>query len=133
MKKKKKTYGFTIAVKELRETVPNLFRYTSAYKRNNNITSKGMWEMFSESREKKQDDDTLPEDVLKLEPGRGMFPEVDPTAMEGEDYNMCHFWSNFEIARFDFYRSKQYTEFFEMLDRSGGFWSERVRPPPIPA
>ena len=28
-----KTYGFTIAVKELRETVPNLFRYASAFKR----------------------------------------------------------------------------------------------------
>jgi mannosyltransferase len=126
MKKNNKTYGFTIAVKELRETVPNLFRYTSAYKRNNNITSKGMWEMFAEKREKKVDLDNLPEDVRKLEPGRGKLPDIDPTAMEGEDYNMCHFWSNFEIARFDFYRSKQYTDFFEMLDRSGGFWTERV-------
>ncbi|KAI5845551.1 nucleotide-diphospho-sugar transferase [Tricharina praecox] len=131
MRKNNKTYGFTIAVKELRETVPNLFRYVSAYKRNNNITSKGMWEMFAEKREKKEDQDTLPEDVLKLEPGRGKFPEVDPTAMEGEDYNMCHFWSNFEIARFDFYRSKQYTDFFETLDRSGGFWTERWGDAPV--
>ena len=35
-----KTYGFTIAVKELRETVPNIFRYASAYKRLNNLESR---------------------------------------------------------------------------------------------
>lgn len=130
MKKHNKTYGFTIAVKELRETVPNLFRYSSAYKRNNNITSQGLWEMFAEPKPAKQDakreKDTLPEDVLKLEPGRGKAAEVDPTAMEGEDYNMCHFWSNFEIARLDFFRSEAYENFFQTLDRSGGFWTERV-------
>ena len=131
MKKNNKTYGFTIAVKELRETVPNLFRYVSAYKRNNNLTTTNLWQMFADKREKKEDPKVnLPEDVLKLEPGRGKIPTVDGTAMEGEDYNMCHFWSNFEIARFDFYRSKQYEDFFEMLDRSGGFWAERVRFPP---
>lgn len=131
MKKNNKTYGFTIAVKELRETVPNLFRYSSAYMRNNNITSQGMWEMFAEpkpaKKEEEKNKDNLPEDVLKLEPGRGKPVEVDPTAMEGEDYNMCHFWSNFEIARLDFYRSKEYEDFFQMLDKSGGFWNERVR------
>jgi len=53
-------------------------------------------------------------------------PEVDPESMEGENYNMCHFWSNFEIARLDFFRSKEYEDFFEMMDHSGGFWAERV-------
>jgi hypothetical protein len=42
MIREKKTYGFTIAVKELKETVPNIFRYASAYKRMNNLTSKGL-------------------------------------------------------------------------------------------
>ena len=51
---------------------------------------------------------------------------IDPEGMEGENYNMCHFWSNFEIARLDFFRSKEYEEFFQMMDRSGGFWMERV-------
>ncbi|CCX15507.1 glycolipid 2-alpha-mannosyltransferase-domain-containing protein [Pyronema domesticum] len=135
MKKNNKTYGFTIAVKELRETVPNLFRYSSAYMRNNNITSQGMWEMFAEpkpaKKEEEKNKDNLPEDVLKLEPGRGKPVEVDPTAMEGEDYNMCHFWSNFEIARLDFYRSKEYEDFFQMLDKSGGFWNERWGDAPV--
>lgn len=39
---------------------------------------------------------------------------------------MCHFWSNFEIARLDFFRSKEYEDFFQMMDKSGGFWTERV-------
>lgn len=47
--------------------------------------------------------------------------------MEGEKYNMCHFWSNFEIAKLSWFRSKEYNDFFEMMDRSGGFWMERVR------
>lgn len=137
-----KTYGFTIAVKELRETVPNIWRYASAYKRMNNLTSKGLWEMFVEPKpepernEPPQDPETppLPEEILRSEPGRNGLPEIDPEAMEGESYNMCHFWSNFEIARLSFFRSKEYEDFFEMMDRSGGFWMERVsrRSTPLP-
>lgn len=131
-----KTYGFTIAVKELRETVPNIFRYASAYKRNNNLASKGLWEMFieplpdKEPEELPEDDPKykppLPEEILRSDPGRNTLPEIDPEAMEGEKYNMCHFWSNFEIARLSWFRSKEYEDFFEMMDRSGGFWMERV-------
>jgi len=150
MARSNKTYGFTIAVKELKETVPNIFRYASAYKRTHNLTSQGLWEMFVEPKEGFNQDGTpkkdaikpedlpkddpkyadkqkpLPEDILRTEPGAGTLPDIDPEAMEGEVYNMCHFWSNFEIARLDFFRSKEYEEFFEMMDRSGGFWMERV-------
>lgn len=134
MARANKTYGFTIAVKELKETVPNIFRYASAYKRVNNLTSKGLWEMFveppPESAKASPTSDPkvlpLPEEILNTEPGSGQLPEVDPEAMEEEKYNMCHFWSNFEIARLDFFRSKPYEDFFEMMDRSGGFWMERV-------
>ncbi|KAI9794897.1 MAG: alpha-1,2-mannosyltransferase (Kre5) [Piccolia ochrophora] len=131
-----KTYGFTIAVKELKETVPNIFRYASAYKRLNNLTSKGLWEMFledpPEDEKSSEKDDAkikapLPEEITKIEPGKGLLPEVDVDTMEGEKYNMCHFWSNFEIAKLDWFRSKEYEDFFNMMDRSGGFWMERVR------
>lgn len=136
MAKANKTYGFTIAVKELRETVPNIFRYASAYKRKNNIKSQGLWEMFLENPHKEDEEkkateekkaQEVPEDVLISENGDAGLPEIDPEAMEGESYNMCHFWSNFEIARLDFFRSQEYEDFFEMMDRSGGFWMERVR------
>lgn len=134
MERAKKTYGFTIAVKELKETVPNIFRYASAYKRMNNLTSKGLWEMFADPAEAPvnlETDDgkfkpSLPEEILTTEAGQGGLPDVDPDAMEGEIYNMCHFWSNFEIARLDWFRSPEYNDFFNMMDRSGGFWMERV-------
>ncbi|KAK5119042.1 hypothetical protein LTR62_000253 [Meristemomyces frigidus] len=154
MARANKTYGFTIAVKELKETVPNIFRYASAFKRTHNLTSQGLWEMFVEPKEGFNQDGTpkistdpvdlpkddpkyahgklhLPEDILRTEPGAGTIPDIDPEAMEGEVYNMCHFWSNFEIARLDFFRSKEYEEFFEMMDRSGGFWMERWGDAPI--
>ncbi|KAK3339749.1 nucleotide-diphospho-sugar transferase [Lasiosphaeria hispida] len=131
-----KTYGFTIAVKELRETVPNIFRYASAYKRKNNIASQGLWEMFVEPQPDKEpevpeDTSPLPEEVLRSDPGRNTLPEIDYEAMEGEKYNMCHFWSNFEIARLSFFRSKEYEDFFQMMDHSGGFWMERWGDAPI--
>ncbi|KAM7207418.1 Nucleotide-diphospho-sugar transferase [Naviculisporaceae sp. PSN 640] len=129
-----KTYGFTIAVKELKETVPNLFRYASAYKRLNNITSQGLWEMFVDyppEKEPEPADPSLPEEVLAADPSRMKSPKFDPDAMEGEKYNMCHFWSNFEIARLDFFRSKAYEDFFQMMDHSGGFWMERWGDAPV--
>lgn len=127
-----KTYGFTIAVKELKETVPNIFRYASAYKRVNNLTSQGLWEMFVEPQPEEpkdipeEDKHPLPEEILRGDPSRASIPDIDPEAMEGEKYNMCHFWSNFEIARLSWFRSKEYEDFFQMMDRSGGFWMERV-------
>lgn len=132
MARNNKTYGFTIAVKELKETVPNIFRYAAAYKRKNNIKSQGLWEMFLEPQPEKTKDTeetrekTLPNEILQTEVGHQNIEEIDPEDMEGEKYNMCHFWSNFEIARLDWFRSKEYSDFFEMMDRSGGFWMERV-------
>lgn len=131
MAQSNKTYGFTIAVKELKETVPNIFRYASAYKRVNNITSQGLWEMFIEpppekTKEPPKPEQDLPEDILNADPGQQSLPDIDGEAMNGEKYNMCHFWSNFEIAKLDWFRSKEYEDFFQMMDRSGGFWMERV-------
>jgi len=136
-----KTYGFTIAVKELKETVPNIWRYASAYKRNNNLVSKGLWEMFVENppdppKKPLPEDDPnykkpLPEEILQSEPSHRALPDIDPEEMEGEKYNMCHFWSNFEIARLDWFRSKEYEDFFNTMDRSGGFWTERWGDAPI--
>ncbi|KAI9813560.1 MAG: alpha-1,2-mannosyltransferase (Kre5) [Phylliscum demangeonii] len=140
MERANKTYGFTIAVKELRETVPNLFRYASAYKRKHGLASQGLWEMFIEPAPDEPKavptgdagyKPPLPEEILKTEPGRGLLPDVDAEAMEGEKYNMCHFWSNFEIARLDWFRSPAYEDFFQMMDRSGGFWMERWGDAPI--
>ncbi|BCS29455.1 glycosyltransferase family 15 protein [Aspergillus puulaauensis] len=49
----------------------------------------------------------------------------------GKNYNMCHFWSNFEIGSLDWLRSKEYVDYFETLDRKGGFYYERWGDAPI--
>jgi alpha 1,2-mannosyltransferase len=44
---------------------------------------------------------------------------------EGETYNGCHFWTNFEIARLDLWHTEAYQEMFSALDHDGGFFYER--------
>lgn len=46
-------------------------------------------------------------------------------------YSTCHFWSNFEIGDMDFWRSEAYTEYFNHLDRAGGFFYERWGDAPV--
>ncbi|KAJ3020085.1 alpha 1,2-mannosyltransferase 2.4.1 [Thoreauomyces humboldtii] len=48
-----------------------------------------------------------------------------------EKYNRCHFWSNFEIASLHLWRSKAYTDYFDHLDRAGGFFYERWGDAPV--
>ena len=42
----------------------------------------------------------------------------------GASYNLCHFWSNFEIANMDFWRGEAYSKYFDYLDATGGFYYE---------
>ncbi|KIY43542.1 glycosyltransferase family 15 protein [Fistulina hepatica ATCC 64428] len=49
----------------------------------------------------------------------------------GENYNLCHYWSNFEIADMDFWRGEQYQAFFNYLEAKGGFYYERWGDAPI--
>jgi len=49
----------------------------------------------------------------------------------GATYNLCHYWSNFEIADMDFWRGPAYTAFFEYLDSTGGFYYERWGDAPV--
>ncbi|KAJ3786260.1 glycosyltransferase family 15 protein [Lentinula aff. detonsa] len=49
----------------------------------------------------------------------------------GKTYNLCHFWSNFEIADMNFWRSEAYIAFFEYLETKGGFYYERWGDAPV--
>ncbi|KAL8640711.1 MAG: hypothetical protein Q9228_002407 [Teloschistes exilis] len=49
----------------------------------------------------------------------------------GENYNHCHFWSNFEIGSLDWLRSQAYVDFFDRLDKDGGFFYERWGDAPV--
>ncbi|MCJ1465034.1 alpha 1,2-mannosyltransferase 2.4.1 [Pseudocyphellaria aurata] len=62
---------------------------------------------------------------------------VEGNAMEwlsddkGETYNHCHFWSNFEIGNLNWLRSQAYIDFFDVLDKDGGFFYERWGDAPV--
>jgi len=49
----------------------------------------------------------------------------------GDLWNMCHFWSNFEIADMTFFRSNAYRDLFRFLDEDGGFYYERWGDAPV--
>jgi len=49
----------------------------------------------------------------------------------GQSYNLCHYWSNFEIADMDFWRSEAYSKFFDHLESKGGFYYERWGDAPV--
>jgi mannosyltransferase len=48
-----------------------------------------------------------------------------------QGYSTCHFWSNFEVADMDFWRSQPYEDYFKHLDRAGGFFYERWGDAPV--
>lgn len=49
----------------------------------------------------------------------------------GDTYNRCHFWSNFEIGNLDWLRSQSYQDYFNFLDKEGGFFYERWGDAPV--
>ncbi|CCH59308.1 hypothetical protein TBLA_0B04730 [Henningerozyma blattae CBS 6284] len=48
-----------------------------------------------------------------------------------ENYNLCHFWSNFEIVDLNFVRGEAYQAYFNFLDKAGGFYYERWGDAPV--
>ena len=94
-------YGFVITVLELPDTIPSLWNTTQAFIQQH----------------------------ARLLPSENMMKFV--TSGSGQDYNLCHFWSNFEIGSFEFLRSKEYQAYFEHLDQANGFFLERWGDAPV--
>lgn len=94
-------YGFTIAMYEFFETIPTLWTATMD---------------FVKANPKYVHENNLLD-----------FISDD----HGKSYNLCHFWSNFEIADLDFWRSPEYREYFDHLDKQGGFFYERWGDAPV--
>ena len=104
MKINNKAYGFTIAMVEIDTTIPTLWQTTLDFV-------------------KKHPD--------YLAPDNAQYFIIDDDSLENSSYNMCHFWSNFEIGDLRFFRSKQYKDYFKHLDDSGGFFYERWGDAPV--
>ncbi|KAI8067909.1 glycolipid 2-alpha-mannosyltransferase-domain-containing protein [Gongronella butleri] len=46
-------------------------------------------------------------------------------ADDQDEYNLCHYWSNFEIASLKLWRDPMYQAYFDYLDETGNFFYER--------
>lgn len=101
MKENNKHYGFTITLREFPETIPTLWTTT----RN-----------FVELHPNYVHENNLLEFI---------------TLNKGKEYNLCHFWTNFEVINMNFLRSKVYQEYFDWLDSSNGFFYERWGDAPV--
>lgn len=52
-------------------------------------------------------------------------PNLYEDRIDFEEFNLCHFWSNFEIAKTEIFTSDLYIKYFQHLENSGGFYKER--------
>ncbi|KAG0134258.1 nucleotide-diphospho-sugar transferase [Tuber indicum] len=101
MAENKKKYGFVLSLYEYVETIPTLWDSVKSF---------------------------MKEHPEYINPNNAMGFLSDDG---GETYNHCHYWSNFEVGSLDFWRDKAYMDFFEKLDKDGGFFYERWGDAPV--
>ena len=114
----KKIYGYVMAIWELPVTVSTLFRHIADYKEKKGIQSTDYWNSFI----------TPSWAPWFLRSSLSVWRGRDS---HGDQWNYCHYWSNFEIADMQWFRSKEYMDFFDMLDAAGGIYYERWGDAPI--
>lgn len=112
MRQNGKAYGFVISIPEYPETIPTLWNTSKAF--------------FDQNPEVLAPDNAA-QFILDKSHNRPDDIRID----SDDDYNLCHFWSNFEIANLNFFRSEQYSRYFEHLDKAGGFFYERWGDAPV--
>ena len=113
MPKHNKTYGYAMALWEVGSGAPSLFRSVSDYRTTSDIVSSSLWTVMLEAS-------WMPSPLRYT-----IMPWLPSRDSRGDGWNLCHFWSNFEIADFSFFRSTQYRDLFDYLDSTGGFHLER--------
>ncbi|KZS90708.1 glycosyl transferase [Sistotremastrum niveocremeum HHB9708] len=101
MEDNKKEYGFTITMEEFEPTIRSLWPTVKQFMADH-------------------PEYIAPDNAMKF-----------ISHNNGDTYNLCHFWSNFEIASLDFYRSEAYTSYFKTLDETGNFYYERWGDAPV--
>ncbi|VEU23458.1 DEKNAAC104659, partial [Brettanomyces naardenensis] len=89
MRKENYTYGFSMALLEDRKSIRKLWTTSM--------------EFF---------DTEHPEHVNKDNSLKFINHNSEAEEYEPGYYNLCHYWSNFEIANLDFFRSRQYEDYF---------------------
>lgn len=104
-----KTYGFTINLYDAPQSIPTLWPETLKF-----LEAHPEYLHQNNARDWLEDSERRPGHNVKA-----------------NGYSTCHFWSNFEIADMEFWRSKAYEDYFEHLDRAGGFFYERWGDAPV--
>ena len=104
-----KTYGFTINLYDAPQSIPTLWPETIKF--------------IAQHPEYLHENNAMPwlTDATRR-------PEHN---MKANGYSTCHFWSNFEVADMNFWRSQAYEDYFNHLDRAGGFFYERWGDAPV--
>lgn len=113
LRTKNKVYGFVLALQEYENTIPSLWE-----------TVKGFMETHKDLIHPNNSLDFITTNETDINHGY----EIVPSSSE---YNLCHFWSNFEIGNLNFFRSDAYQAYFDYLDKSGGFYYERWGDAPV--
>lgn len=114
MARHKKVYGFTISLWEEKRTCPSLFREVSDWKEAQGIPSNTLWKAGIDAS-------------WAPWPFRSLLSWFSHRDRNGDGWNLCHYWSNFEIADLDFFRGPKYQDLYKHLEHTGGFYFERVR------
>ncbi|KAF3480120.1 alpha-1,2 mannosyltransferase KTR1 [Arthroderma uncinatum] len=109
MQDKNKTYGFTINIYDNPQTIPSLWPETVKFleKHPDYLHENNAMDWLTDSKQR-------PDHTKKA-----------------NGYSTCHFWSNFEIGDLSFWRSKEYEDYFNHLDKAGGFFYERWGDAPV--
>ncbi|CAO3643195.1 unnamed protein product [Cunninghamella blakesleeana] len=105
MKDHNKKLSFSISLYEYAETIPTLYTTFKDYANNH------------------------PADIYHANEPDSLWSFITDSSTGG--YNNCHFWTNFQIADLNFFKSQQYMDYFNHIDQSGGIFYERWGDPVI--
>lgn len=109
MQDSNKTYGFTINLYDDPKSIPTLWPETVKFlaQHPEHINDNNAMDWLTDNQRR---------------PGHNQ---------EANGYSTCHFWSNFEIADMNLWRGQAYEDYFNHLDRAGGFFYERWGDAPV--
>lgn len=106
-----KVYGFTVSLYDIPESVESLWPETLKFLNEGDnaayVKGSGAIQWLLENQQNPKNNE------------------------KANEYSTCHFWSNFEIADMDFFRSEAYMKWFDYLDSTGKFYYERWGDAPI--
>lgn len=122
MAQNRKVYGWVITIVETPNTIPSLFQNITQWRNSVEKANSGLAKFGSPLKLVDYHQKGSLWDFFIKDPDNTLRGRRDAK----EEYNLCHFWTNFEIGDLRFFRGKEYQSLFNHLDKAGGFYTERV-------